>query len=293
MPPDALKLLAGMLTLDPMKRYNALKCLQSPFFTNDPLPSEPAELSNLEESHESDVKRFKEEVKTLPAAAPAASAAKPFAAKVSTQPPANRVNNSLNHSKYGADAPTYMNRDDSTSNLATNFYSESNVNMNTAKNYSSHLPNDNYNHMEDPGYHQYGHRLPKRHQPQYSDNYRGSKRSYNYGPSAYNNGYRYQNDYMYEDDYYYDRRKKFKPRYPPEAVEKSHPYPKESNEDVFSSLASGKDLYGPGSTGDTTGLSALTKVLMKQKQVTAAKSSKEPTDSKSSGPTDTKEKEND
>ena len=298
MPPDALKLLAGMLTLDPMKRYNALKCLESPFFTNEPLPSDPAELSNLEESHESDVKRFKEEVKTLPAsatvasaAAPAVSAAKSFAAKVPAQPPTNRVNNSLNHSKYGADAPTYMNRDDSASNLATNFYSESN--SNTARNYSSHLPNDSYSHMEDPGYHQYGHRLPKRHQSHYSDNYRGSKRSYNYGPSGYNNGYRYQNDYMYEEDYYYDRRKKFKSRYPSEAVEKSHPYPNESKEDVFSSLASGKDLYGTGSTGDTTGLSALTKVLMKQKQVTAAKSSKGPTDSKASGPTDTKEKEND
>lgn len=292
---DALKLLAGMLTLDPMKRFNALKCLQSSFFTVEPMPCDCSELSNLEESHESDVRRFKDEVKAIPAAT------KPFPAKAPIQQPTNRNNNSLNHSKYGIDAPNYMHREDSTSNLAAKPYYE-NGNSNAPGNTYSHLPkppiNDNSTQMEDAGHHyQFGQRSQKRqmhqpqHQVQYSDNYRRPKRSYNYYQPTYSNGYRYQNDYPYEEDYYYERKKRYKPRFPPE--EKVHTFPKDSKEDVFSSLASGKDLYGPGSTGDTTGLSALTKVLMKQKQVTAAKTSKDSDDSKKSGSTDAKEKKND
>ena len=112
--PDAISLLAGMLTLNPAKRFNALKALDSSFFKTEPLPCEPSELANMEESHESDVKRFKEELKLQPS--------QQQQQQQQQQRPRGPVstiqqNNSLNHSKYGAE-PSYMARVESYAPLA-------------------------------------------------------------------------------------------------------------------------------------------------------------------------------
>ncbi|KAL6452305.1 CRK1 Serine/threonine-protein kinase BUR1 [Candida maltosa Xu316] len=59
MPPDAIKLLDGLLTLDPYKRLNALDALNHEFFKNTPRPLLPDELPKFEESHEIDKERFR------------------------------------------------------------------------------------------------------------------------------------------------------------------------------------------------------------------------------------------
>ncbi|KAK6458021.1 Serine/threonine-protein kinase BUR1 [Scheffersomyces xylosifermentans] len=59
MPADGVKLLSGLLALDPYKRFNALDALKHEFFKNDPLPLKPEELPQFEESHEIDKKKFK------------------------------------------------------------------------------------------------------------------------------------------------------------------------------------------------------------------------------------------
>ncbi|EER34773.1 hypothetical protein CTRG_01634 [Candida tropicalis MYA-3404] len=58
-PADGIKLLAGLLTLDPYKRFNALDALNHEFFKNDPVPLLPKEMPKFEESHEIDKERFK------------------------------------------------------------------------------------------------------------------------------------------------------------------------------------------------------------------------------------------
>ncbi|KAK6465104.1 Serine/threonine-protein kinase BUR1 [Scheffersomyces coipomensis] len=58
-PEDGIRLLSGLLTLDPYKRYNALDALNHEFFRNEPLPMRPEELPKFEESHEIDKERFK------------------------------------------------------------------------------------------------------------------------------------------------------------------------------------------------------------------------------------------
>ncbi|VEU22354.1 DEKNAAC103663 [Brettanomyces naardenensis] len=75
----AIELLSGLLTLDPQRRFNAKKALESRFFTSEPLPCQPAELPKFEESHESDIKRFKHEAQSSVSAS-----------------------RSLDHSRYGA-----------------------------------------------------------------------------------------------------------------------------------------------------------------------------------------------
>lgn len=59
--PSAISLLSGLLLLDPQKRFNAKKALESDYFTASPLPCEPQDLPKFEDSHESDVKRYKRE----------------------------------------------------------------------------------------------------------------------------------------------------------------------------------------------------------------------------------------
>ncbi|TID13305.1 hypothetical protein CANINC_004992 [Pichia inconspicua] len=102
MSPDAISLLSGMLTLNPQQRFNALKALKSPFFSTEPLPSDQTQLANLEDSHESDVKRFKDEKSQ----------------KLHHSKFQQSGANSLNHSKYGVDDPALMNRSESTATLS-------------------------------------------------------------------------------------------------------------------------------------------------------------------------------
>ncbi|KAG0664888.1 serine/threonine protein kinase, CMGC, CDC2/CDK sub [Monosporozyma unispora] len=56
-----LHFLEKLLALDPMKRYTTMSAKLDPFFTEDPLPSEKLILP-CEESHEADIKRYKEEM---------------------------------------------------------------------------------------------------------------------------------------------------------------------------------------------------------------------------------------
>lgn len=130
---DSINLLSGLLTLNPQKRFNALKALDDPFFKNIPLPCNYEELSNLEDSHESDVKRFKEEMKSnvnnnnnnVPHHPKSFNTIPPIRSSnninIPTQPNAlnsnNIINNSLDHSKYGIDSSSYMSRTDSLSNM--------------------------------------------------------------------------------------------------------------------------------------------------------------------------------
>lgn len=58
-PSDGIKLLAGLLALDPYKRFNALDALNHEFFKNEPIPLLPSEMPKFEESHEIDKERFK------------------------------------------------------------------------------------------------------------------------------------------------------------------------------------------------------------------------------------------
>ena len=56
-----LDLLSKLLALDPYKRITAMMAKRHPFFTEEPLPSSMIKLPN-EESHESDIKRYKNEL---------------------------------------------------------------------------------------------------------------------------------------------------------------------------------------------------------------------------------------
>ncbi|KAG7930404.1 hypothetical protein KL934_004803 [Ogataea polymorpha] len=87
MTPAAVRLLSGLLTLDPRKRFNAAKALESDFFKMEPVACLPEELPKFEESHEQDIKRYKEEKKRANESVG------------SGRPP----NKSLDHSHYGAD----------------------------------------------------------------------------------------------------------------------------------------------------------------------------------------------
>lgn len=56
-----LKFLSRLLALDPYKRYTAMAAMKDDFFKEEPLPVEKLQLL-CEESHESDIKRYKEEM---------------------------------------------------------------------------------------------------------------------------------------------------------------------------------------------------------------------------------------
>ncbi|GME71167.1 unnamed protein product [[Candida] boidinii] len=62
---NGCELLKNLLALNPYKRLNALAALNHPYFTTEPLPCKPSELPKFEESHESDVKRYKESAATI------------------------------------------------------------------------------------------------------------------------------------------------------------------------------------------------------------------------------------
>ena len=67
-----LNFLEKLLALDPMKRYTAMSAKLDPFFKEEPLPSERLVLP-CEESHEADIKRYKEEMhQTMSQKAPTA-----------------------------------------------------------------------------------------------------------------------------------------------------------------------------------------------------------------------------
>ncbi|KAI5964803.1 BUR1 [Candida pseudojiufengensis] len=59
MPKSAIKLLSGLLTLDPYKRMNALDALQAEFFNEAPLPLRPKDMPSFGECHEIDKEKFK------------------------------------------------------------------------------------------------------------------------------------------------------------------------------------------------------------------------------------------
>ncbi|CCF56351.1 hypothetical protein KAFR_0B00520 [Kazachstania africana CBS 2517] len=56
-----LNFMSKLLHLDPLQRYTAMAAMNDPFFKEDPLPCERLNLP-CEESHESDIKRYKEEM---------------------------------------------------------------------------------------------------------------------------------------------------------------------------------------------------------------------------------------
>lgn len=56
-----LNFLSKLLALDPYKRYTAVAAMKDPFFEEEPLPA-PRLTLPCEESHESDIKRYKEEL---------------------------------------------------------------------------------------------------------------------------------------------------------------------------------------------------------------------------------------
>ncbi|KAG0670641.1 serine/threonine protein kinase, CMGC, CDC2/CDK sub [Maudiozyma exigua] len=56
-----LRFLSKLLALDPYKRYTAMAAMKDDFFKEEPLPVEKLQLL-CEESHESDIKRYKEEM---------------------------------------------------------------------------------------------------------------------------------------------------------------------------------------------------------------------------------------
>lgn len=265
---DAIDLLSGMLTLNPMERFNAVKCLNSNFFKTNPLPCASVELSNLEESHESDVKRFKDELKIT----------------------INNTNNnaSLNHSKYGIETSNYMNRADSTLNMppsqqqhpqqqsyndhryhqsrfatgAAFKFNEYDYERDYEHDYDYDKVTDDYNYYEGKGYVQ-----------QHNNNTRHMERDTYYPPGrskrSYNNSHgfdRYPENDPKDGDYYYDRgngnKRQRQRTYQTHQSISSQP-PKEN---LFSSQARGKDLYGSSSNSDNIGLSALTRVLKKKKQ---------------------------
>ena len=67
-----LNFLEKLLALDPMKRYTTMAAKSDPFFKEEPLPSERLILP-CEESHEADIKRYKEEMhQTMSQKAPTA-----------------------------------------------------------------------------------------------------------------------------------------------------------------------------------------------------------------------------
>lgn len=57
LPPDAVDLIACMLTLDPRKRITAAQALQHPYFVNAPTACNPSELPKMEASHEYTTKK--------------------------------------------------------------------------------------------------------------------------------------------------------------------------------------------------------------------------------------------
>ncbi|KAI3405748.2 BUR1 [Candida oxycetoniae] len=58
MPPSAIRLLSGLLTLDPFKRFNALDALDHDFFKTEPLPLSPEQMPQFGECHEIDKEKF-------------------------------------------------------------------------------------------------------------------------------------------------------------------------------------------------------------------------------------------
>lgn len=281
---DALNLLSGMLTLDPSKRFNAVKCLDSSFFKSQPSPCDTESLSGLEESHESDVKRFKEESKSSNPVNKIKNISSIPATKRSEMAATTNSNNSLNHSKYGMDVPTYMNRVDSTNNIPNQYkYQPRNYQSNIPpKEDAGNLPNQTTDHKSNLPRHQLN-QIPK-HSLDH-DEYRRSKRTYNQMSHhsnqysyAFNDGYDY-NTYFNPNDYYYERKSTFKrSNYGHESYATANVTninPNQSNtlkESLYSSTARGKDLYGSEGAGDTSSLSALTKVLMKKKKIEKEKS---------------------
>lgn len=65
----AISLLNELLKLDWRKRINAIDALKHPYFRNDPLPAEAADIPHFEESHELDRRKFRSQ-KAAPPPAP-------------------------------------------------------------------------------------------------------------------------------------------------------------------------------------------------------------------------------
>ncbi|MCJ1481856.1 serine/threonine protein kinase, CMGC, CDC2/CDK sub [Schaereria dolodes] len=65
---SAIALLGEFLKLDWRKRINAIDALKHPYFKNAPLPAEPGELPQFEESHELDRRKFRGQRAALPPA---------------------------------------------------------------------------------------------------------------------------------------------------------------------------------------------------------------------------------
>lgn len=66
--PLAISLLSEFLKLDWRKRINAIDALKHPYFYSDPLPAAPSDLSQFEDSHELDRRKFRGQKAALPPA---------------------------------------------------------------------------------------------------------------------------------------------------------------------------------------------------------------------------------
>ena len=66
--PSAISLLGEFLKLDWRKRVNAMDALEHPYFQNHPLPAEPGDLPQFEDSHELDRRKFRGQRAALPPA---------------------------------------------------------------------------------------------------------------------------------------------------------------------------------------------------------------------------------
>lgn len=66
--PLMISLLSSLLTLDWRKRINAIDALEHPYFTSNPMPLQPHEIPQFEESHELDRRKFRDQQAALPPA---------------------------------------------------------------------------------------------------------------------------------------------------------------------------------------------------------------------------------
>lgn len=250
---DALNLFSGLLTLDPLKRFNAIKSLNSDFFKNDPLPCSIENLSNFEESHESDVKRFKEESKSIINDNNNITNNNLNTSFTNLNSLKNKTNeSSLNHSKYGIDLPTYMNRDNSTNDFNSNQKVNSNDEAFPEKsNKLNRFPKNQLNQIQ---------------RQLQNSNSKNNKRKFEYDNNYdYNYGYDYV--YNYQDDYNDYKQRRFDQNFGYEGRSDLNNQNKKINHGRSRyDYTNGKELYGANASGHSTGLSELTKVLMKKKQ---------------------------
>ncbi|AMD20383.1 HDL361Cp [Eremothecium sinecaudum] len=109
-----LDLLSRLLALDPYNRVTAMKAMKHPFFTEEPLPKAELKLPS-EESHETDIPRYKEELHqemtNLPPKAPSGHVAESVQQPQSQADPVPAPQNSLPPKPRGIPSGPRYNRD--------------------------------------------------------------------------------------------------------------------------------------------------------------------------------------